>query len=183
VAHIDSDRRLHRRTRRRHGLGVRRFAASGEDAEGTIETTGAILAGRRTYEVGRRDVGKASGEAYGGAWSGPQFVLTHHPPADGVDVTVTFLSGDIGEAVSTALEAAGRGNLEVLGADVARQCLERGLVDELAVHILPVLLGDGTRLFGDPPASRIDLEPISIERIGPTALARDRIESARWGHA
>ncbi|HUY50907.1 MAG TPA: hypothetical protein VMV92_35250 [Streptosporangiaceae bacterium] len=41
-----------------------------------MRATGAMLAGRRTYKVGERDAGKASGEAYGGAWSGPQFVLT-----------------------------------------------------------------------------------------------------------
>ena len=55
---------------------------------------------------------------------GVEFVLTHEPP-DPPDPAVTFLTGDIGEAVATALRAAGGKNLEILGADVAGQCLRR----------------------------------------------------------
>ena len=76
------------------------------------------------------------------------FVLTHKPP-DPPDPEVTFLSGDIGEAVATALDAADGKNLEILGADVAGQCLRRGLVDEILVYVMPVLLGDGIRF--SPP--------------------------------
>ena len=72
--------------------------------------------------------------------------LTHVPP-DPPDPAVTFLTGDIGEAVATALRAAGGKNLEILGADVTGQCLRRGLVDEILVYVLPVLLGDGIRFF------------------------------------
>ena len=66
-------------------------------------------------------------------FSGPLFVLTHEPP-DPPDPGVTVLTGDIGDAVATALDAAGGKNLEVLGADVAGQCLRRGLVDEILVY-------------------------------------------------
>ena len=52
--------------------------------------------------------------------------------------------------------------LEILGADVARQCLQRGLVDEILVYVLPVLLGDGTRFYSAPGLARIDLEPVSV---------------------
>ena len=93
-----------------------------------VQATGAMLSGRRSYDVGRRDAGKPSGEAYGGAWHGPSFVLTHDPPPD---PAVTFLSGDIKAAVDTARAAAGDKDVVVVGADVARQCLEEGLVDEL----------------------------------------------------
>ncbi len=84
--------------------------------------TGAMLIGRRTYEVGKRGIetasrGKITGEDYGGGWSGPEFVLTHDPP-DPPDPAVTFLSGDIGEAVATARSAAGGKDLEILGANV-----------------------------------------------------------------
>ena len=71
-----------------------------------IGTTGAILAGRRTYDVGRRDVGKPSGQAFGGAWTGPQFVLTHDVPDGSDDPSVTFLGGDITNAVNRALTGA-----------------------------------------------------------------------------
>jgi hypothetical protein len=47
-----------------------------------MAATGAMLAGRRTYEVGKRDAGETSGETYGGAWTGPQFVLTHQTPGN-----------------------------------------------------------------------------------------------------
>jgi dihydrofolate reductase len=108
-----------------------------------MAATGAMLVGRRTYEVGKRMAENPNEitPAYDG---GAEFVLTHEPP-DPPDPAVTFLTGDIGEAVATAFRAASGKNLEILGADVAGQCLRRGLVDEIMVFVLPVLLGDGTR--------------------------------------
>ncbi len=133
--------------------------------------TGAMLIGRGTYEVAKRmpDAGKD----YGGGWSGPVFVLTHRPP-EPPDPADTFLTGDIGEAVATARSAAGGKNLEILGADVAGQCLRRGLVDEILVYVLPVLLGDGIR-FSPPGLARIDLEPVSSTRSGAVTIFRFRV--------
>lgn len=138
----------------------------------SIQTTGAFLGGRRSYEVGRRDVGKESGGAYGGRWSGPSFVLTHTPPDDD---GVVFLSGDIRKAVATALEAAGGKNVMVTGADVGRQCIDAGLIDEVLVHLVPVLLGDGVRLFGGPGFERVNLERIGVSVYGPTTDLRFRV--------
>ncbi|MBB5787845.1 dihydrofolate reductase family protein [Jiangella mangrovi] len=144
--------------------------AAPEASTDVVPRVGAILCGRHTYDVGQRDVGKGSGEAFEGEWSGPEFVLTTHPPAEadsgaagsagsaGSAGARTFLSGDIGAAVSTAMAAAGDGDLLVLGADVALQCLEAGLVDELLVDLAPLLLGDGVRLYGGPGRERVDLE-------------------------
>jgi dihydrofolate reductase len=101
------------------------------------------------------------------------FVLTHAPP-DPPDAAVTFLTGDIGEAVATARRAAGGKDLEVLGADVAGQCLRRGLVDEVLVYVLPVLLGDGIR-FSPPGLARIDLDPVGSTRSGAVTLLRFRV--------
>ena len=115
--------------------------------------------------------GGPSGKEYG--FSGPVFVLTHEPP-DPADQAVTFLTGDIGEAVATARSAAGDKNLEILGADVAGQCLRRGLVDEILVYVLPVLLGDGIR-FSSPGLARIDLEPVSSTRSGAVTILRFRV--------
>ena len=133
--------------------------------------TGAMLIGRGTYEVAKRmpDADKD----YGGGWSGPVFVLTHRPP-EPPDPEVTFLTGDIGEAVATARRAAGGKNLEILGADVAGQCLRRGLVDEILVYVLPVLLGDGVRL-SSPGLARTDLEPVSSTRSGAVTILRFRV--------
>ena len=139
--------------------------------------TGAMLIGRRTYEVGNRmDANKERGAAAkdeGYPFSGPVFVLTHEPP-EPPDAAVTFLTGDIGEAVATALDAADGKNLEILGVDVAGQCLRRGLVDEILVYVLPVLLGDGIR-FSSPGLARIDLEPISSTQSGAVTILRFRV--------
>ncbi len=139
--------------------------------------TGAMLVGRRTVEVGSRmaankEGGFASSDE-ANLFSGPTFVLTHRPP-DPPEPDVTYLSGDIGEAVATALEAAGGKNLEILGADVAGQCLHAGLVDELHVFVLPVLLGDGIR-FSAPGLRRIDLELVSSTRSGAVSVLRFRV--------
>jgi dihydrofolate reductase len=134
--------------------------------------TGAILVGRRTHEVGKRMNADAPRDGEYRV-SGPMFVLTHEPP-DPPDPGVTFLTGDIGEAVATALEAAGGKNLEILGADVAGQCLQRGLVDEILVYVIPVLLGDGIR-FSSPGLARIDLEPISSTEAGAVTILRFRV--------
>ncbi len=114
-----------------------------------LETTGAVLGGREGWD---RD---PTARPYGGAWQGPIFVLTHHPedaaPAEGV----TFLSCDVTEAARIALDAAGGKNLEVHSPTIGRQLLQRGLVDELDLHISPVLLGDGIRLFDNPGGAPI----------------------------
>jgi len=121
--------------------------AAAEGAEDIMAETGAILAGRRTYEVGRRAARRETSEPYGGGWSGAQLVLTHHPP-DGASVPgVTFVSGDVADAVAAGLAAADGRNLALFGADVLAQCLARGLVDELALFVVPVLLGSGVALY------------------------------------
>jgi dihydrofolate reductase len=137
--------------------------------------TGAMLIGRRTYQVARRqrDADHLGGKEYGGGWSGPVFVLSHRPP-EPPDPPDMFLSGDIGAAVATARRAANGKNLEILGADVAGQCLRRGLVDEILVYVLPVLLGDGIR-FSSPGLPRIDLEPVSSTLSGAVTILRFRV--------
>jgi dihydrofolate reductase len=150
------------------------FVAPDEFPE-VAAATGAMLIGRRTYEVGNRmEADKPGGTGY--PFSGPVFVLTHEPP-DPPGQGVTFLTGDVGEAVATALDAAGGKNLEILGADVAGQCLRRGLVDEILVYVLPVLLGDGIR-FSSPGLARIDLEPLDSTRSGAVTILRFRVGRA-----
>jgi dihydrofolate reductase len=100
-----------------------------------IETTGAVLGGRDGWDV------DPDARPYGGAWKGAIFVLTHHPedaaPAEGV----TFLNCDPVEAVRIGLEAAGGKNLEVFAPTIGRQLLERGLIDEIDLHIAPTSWG------------------------------------------
>jgi dihydrofolate reductase len=133
-----------------------------------MAATGAMLVGRGTHEVAKRM--SPEDTDYDG---GPVFVLTHRPPDEPAQ-GVTFLTCDLAEAVATARAAAGGKNLEILGADLASQCLQRGLVDEVLVYVLPVLLGDGVR-FSTPGLGRIDLEPFGNKQEGPVTMLRFRV--------
>lgn len=120
-----------------------------------VTTTGAILGGRSGWD------GINGSRPYGGAWQGPIFVLTHHPedatPAEGV----TFLNCGPAEAVRIALEAADGKNVEVFSPSIGRQLLELGLIDEIDLHVAPVLLGDGIRLYDNPGGV-----PVRLHRVG-----------------
>jgi dihydrofolate reductase len=149
---------------------------SGETAGEVLETTGAIIMGRRTYEVEDR----YRGGIYGGAWSGPYFVLTHERPEVVPDwMTGTFINENIEAAVARAAEAAGDKNVGILGANLAKQCLERGLLDEIVIHLAPVLLGDGVRLFAAPGGLRVPLEPTKVARTGALTDLRFRVSNGR----
>jgi dihydrofolate reductase len=132
-----------------------------------VESTGAVLGGRNGWDA---IVGDS--RPYGGAWQGPIFVLTHHPedatPTDGI----TFLDCDPAEAVRIGLAAAGGKNLEVFSPTIGRQLLELGLIDEIDLHIAPILLGEGIRLY-DNPGGR----PVRLDRVGagdPTSVVNVR---------
>jgi dihydrofolate reductase len=142
-------------------------------ADRVMTSTGAILAGRRWHDVAMRRYDGVAG-IYGGAWSGPVFVLTHRPeerPGEGV----TFLSGGVEDAVATARAAAGGRDIEIFGANLAAQCIEAGLLDEVVVHVAPVLLGDGVRLYGAPGANRVTLERIELASSGQLTSMRFRV--------
>jgi dihydrofolate reductase len=117
-----------------------------------VETTGAVLAGRTGFDSAIGD-----SRPYGGAWQGPIFVLTHHPEDAPPTPDITFLSCPVEEAVQIGLEAAHGKNLEVFSPTIGRQLLELGLVDEIDLHLAPVLLGDGIRLYDAPGGTPIHL--------------------------
>ncbi|HET7037357.1 MAG TPA: dihydrofolate reductase family protein [Thermomicrobiaceae bacterium] len=132
-----------------------------------IAQTGALLVGRRTYRGDDPLEGMpGEGEPFGGGWSGPQFVLTHHIPQTSVP-GVTFVD-DLERGLALAKHAAGDTYVNVLGADVARQCLEAGALDEILVFIAPVLLGDGTPLFARPGGTNVKLETLSLTHTART---------------
>jgi dihydrofolate reductase len=136
-----------------------------------IASTGAILGGRRGYELGRRAERRETSRPFGGRWRGPIFVLTHTPPDDETDPDYTFISGDIREAVARGLAAAEGRDLLVLSSDVTGQCLRAGLLDEILISVLPVLLGDGIRLFGVPDRPT-PLELVESSSTGQVVNAR-----------
>jgi hypothetical protein len=96
---------------------------------------------------------------YGGQWQGPVFVLTHRPPEYPTDDRVTFVSTSLAEPVATARAAASGKNVVVFGANLTQQCLGEGLLDEIVIHLAPVLLGDGIRLF-----AATDGKPVALRR-------------------
>ncbi|MER7283105.1 dihydrofolate reductase family protein [Dactylosporangium sp. NPDC000244] len=124
-----------------------------------VETTGAVLGGRSGWDATIDEV-----RPYGGAWKGALFVLTHHPEDARPAADVTFLSCDVAEAVRIGLEAAGGKNLEVFSPTIGRQLLERGLIDEIDIHIAPVLLGQGIRLFDNPGGRPVRLSGVDGSR-------------------
>src|ERR1044071_87756 len=159
------------------GRALADFVAPDDLAE-VAAATGAMLVGRRTWEVcARMRAEEPDSLAY--PFSGPMFLLTHRP-LEPPDTEVRILSGDIGDAVATARDAAGDKNLEILGADVAGQCLQAGLVDEILVYVLPVLLGDGIH-FSSPGLARTDLEPLSSARSGDATILRFRVRKESDG--
>jgi dihydrofolate reductase len=126
-----------------------------------IGQIGALLVGNRTFrgDDPHRGTDK-EGKPFGGGWSGPQVVLTHHAPETPVP-DVAFV-GDLDSAVAAAKKAAGDNYVNVLGANIAKQCLEAGVLDEILVLVAPVLLGDGVRLFDHPGGTNIKLERIRL---------------------
>jgi dihydrofolate reductase len=146
-------------------------AGAGETAEEVVHATGALLVGRRTQDVEDR----LQPGFYGGSFRGPFFVLRHDPPDQPPvvkGVAGRFLDTTIDEGVRIALEAAGGLDVSVLGANVARQCLKAGLLDEILVLIAPVLLGDGVRVFECPDGTPVQLEPVSSVTEGETTVLR-----------
>lgn len=139
------------------------YEGTDPEVDHLIASIGAILSGRRWYDAGARQPDPAAYRPYGGTWTGPIFVLTHRPITSH-DPNVIFFSADIARAVATAQKAARGKNVVIFGADIARQAVEKKLMDELFVHIAPVLLGDGTRLFTHPAAPPVKLQPVSLSQ-------------------
>src|SRR5262245_55411082 len=149
------------------------FGVDGGDAdtaEKIRQSIGALLVGRRTQDVEDR----VQGGFYGGGYSGPFFVLRHDPPAEPPvvkGVVGRFLDVGVEQAVAVAREAANGRNVVILGANVARQCLEAGLLDEIIVHVAPVLVGDGVRLY-EHLGPAVTLELLSSHEEGATTVLR-----------
>lgn len=131
----------------------------GEDAawlEQAIGRIGAVVGGRWTYESARHWGDK-------NPWGLPFFIVTHRPEEQPEGEAFSFVSG-VDEAIRQAIEAAGGKDVNVMGgADVIRQALAAGLVDELTIVIAPVILGGGKRLF-DGFTRSIELEHLGVRQ-------------------
>ena len=133
--------------------------ATGEDAawlKDAMSRIGAVVAGRNTYESARHWGDK-------NPWGLPLFIVTHRPEEEPEGGEFTFVSG-VGEAVERACDAAGDKDVHVMGgADVIRQALAAGLVEELSIIVAPVVLGGGKRLF-DGFSGSLELEHIGLRQ-------------------
>jgi dihydrofolate reductase len=169
--------------RERHGRTGGETGADDELVREALAGTGAVLMGRRMFSGGS---GPWENDPNAGGWWGddppfrvPVFVLTHHAreplPKEG-GTTFTFVTDGVESAVEQARAAAGDQDVAVGGgADVAQQLLSAGLLDEMQLHIVPVLLGDGTRLLESlPPETR--LECTRMVGSPPVTHLRYRIE-------
>jgi len=129
---------------------------SAESFEAAMRSTGAIVSGRRMFDVA-------------GAWGGkhpmgvPVVVVTHTVPQEWVyeGSPFTIVTDGIENAIEKARLIAGDKNIGVGGADITRQYLKLGLLDEIHIDLVPVLLGQGVRLF-----EYLGIEPIELESIG-----------------
>lgn len=127
------------------------------ELESYAERTGAVLCGRDGIDT-TPDV---SG-IYGDLWDGPVFILTHHPEDAPSVEGAQFLSCDVAEAVQIGLDAAKGKNLEIFSASIGQQLVERGLIDQIELHIIPILIGRGRRLFGDHGGAPIRFELLDV---------------------
>lgn len=139
---------------------MRPYAGPNPEVDELQRDIGALLIGNRTFHGDDPNKGTDAEGAFGGTWDGPSFVLTHEPEQAATE-DVTFVA-DLASGLVAAKAAAGGGYVCILGADVARQCLEAGELDEVLVMVLPVLLGDGTRLFDVPGGRNVPLEQVSV---------------------
>lgn len=130
-------------------------------ADRLLAGAGAILAGNGTFGGDDPNRGTDSEGAFGGRYHGPVFVLTHRPPAE-PPAGITFV-GDLPSAIAQSTEAAGDKYVTIFGANVAEQCIEARLLDEILMFILPVLLGDGVRMFDHPGGTNVRLKPVAGE--------------------
>jgi dihydrofolate reductase len=129
-----------------------------EAAEQMFRGTGAFLIGRRTFDLGEEPWGDD------GAFGKPSFVVTNRERAQLVKgpTTFTFVTDGIESALAQAKAAAGDADVCVMGgANLAQQYLGAGLVDELRLHLIPVVVGAGARLFDQLGNYPLELTPTS----------------------
>jgi dihydrofolate reductase len=138
------------------GPHVGRLAGTNGEVAAEMRSTGAVVAGRGTFEPA-------------GGWGGdhhdrvPIFIYSRHEP--GIDVSqwplVTYVD-DVRTAMTEAKKAAGQEDVMVHGAAVAQLALAAGVLDELELHVIPVLFGQGRRLFEGLAPEQIELERTRI---------------------
>jgi dihydrofolate reductase len=149
------------------GDGVAAYRPAAEPSAKVFDelmATGAVIAGRRTFDIAHG----WSGDHHDGV---PVFVPTHDPPEGEPPRHVRFITDGIASCVAQAKAAAGDRDVLLHGANTAQACLRAGLLDEMEIHLVPVLLGEGRRLFEGLGPEHIELELVrALEAPGVTHL-------------
>ncbi len=155
------------------GVPGRPAGVNGEVFEQAM-ATGAVVAGRGTAEP----AGYWSGDHHDGV---PIFILSRHPSeAEQARWPLVTYVGDVAEGMARAKEAAGEKDVLVHGAGVAQLALAAGVLDEIQIHLIPVLLGQGRRLFDHLAAEQIELErTAAIAAPDGTTHLRYRVGASR----
>lgn len=146
--------------RERHGLEGGEANRDAEILDEAFKTVGAIVMGRRMFDIAEQ------------AWGDnppfhlPVFVVTHRPRESAVKeggTTFIFVTDGVQSALEQAKAAAQGGDISLAGgANIIQQFVKAGLLDEIQIHLVPVLLGDGRRLFDHLSAGQIELETIRV---------------------
>jgi dihydrofolate reductase len=164
--------------RKPHGYEGGEVNASSEVLEESLENLGAAVMGRNMFG----GEGAWGDDPWDGWWGDdppfhmPVFVVTHHarePLAKEGGTTFTFVTDGIESALDQAREAADGKDVALSGgASIAQQYLKAGLIDEIQLHVVPVLLGDGARLFDNLGGAEVRLESTrAVEAPGVTHLS------------
>jgi dihydrofolate reductase len=162
------------------GLQLVEWALSSKDDRNreilaqSVSGLGALIAGRRTYDL---SVPWWGADGPTGPARLPLFVVTHdvpeHTPEGGV---YTFVTGGMEQALQAAKVAAGDKDVAVMGgADIGRQYIQAGLIDEISIHLVPVLFGSGTRMFEHLGDKHIQLETIEVIQTSAATHLRFRV--------
>jgi dihydrofolate reductase len=154
----------------------------GEDADALgrkmleegVASIGAVICGRKTYDD---SLPWWSADGPTGSARRPLFVVTHEAPAESPQGGVyTFVTDGLESALAQARAAAGEKDISVMGgASIGQQYIAAGLVDEIQLHVAPVLFGSGTRLFERLGDAHIQLEPLEVVVTPPATHLRYRV--------
>jgi dihydrofolate reductase len=165
-----------------HGMEGGERSADADVLQESFDLAGAYVMGRRMFSG---EGGPWGDEPFEGWWGdeppfhAPVFVVTHHPREPLVKdggTTFTFVTEGVEAAIEQARDAAGDKDIAISGgADVARQALAAGLVDEMKLHVVPLLLGGGVRLFEELPSAPVSLEQLRVQASPAVTHLRYRV--------
>lgn len=147
--------------------------ANGDLLRRSVADSGAFVCGRRTFDVA---LGSWGADGPSGPARLPLVVLTHRRPQDLPDGgAYHVVTGGLQEGLARARELAKDRQIAIMSADVGGQALQAGLVDEVCIHLVPVLLGAGTRLFDLPGAGQVTLAPPTVLQTPEATHLRYRV--------